>query len=166
MTSGSRPIRKTGSTVDDAFSRHSARRAPERNSWAGRLMRDCSIIIIFTQQITVFVNGESRLMCHFDPGLANCAKYMSGKSFIWLGKSAHSSDFHFPSHCFGQWFHSSNSFNVQTLKNNSYLQSGETQCALYTPTFDSYNYFSTPFNFCFTEFNEIVCRVGVRLGPH
>ena len=143
MTSGSRPIRKTGSTVDDAFSRIGP--AVAREEFLGRLTRDCSIIIIFTQQITVFVNGESRLMCHFDPGLANCAKYTSWKSLIWLGKSAHSSDFHFPSHCFGQWFHSSNSFNVQSWKINLYLQRGEKQCALYTPTFYWKQWFPSPF---------------------
>ena len=96
--------------------------------------------------------------------------YLTGKS-DWkiqnlTEKPAHLSDFHCPSPFFGQWFHSSNSFKVQSSKNNSHLQRGETQCALYTPAFDSYNYFSAPYKFCFTEFNEIVCRVGARLGPH
>ena len=144
---------------EDRFDRRcgvTAQRLP-REEILGRLIRNCSITMTFTLQFTVFVNNDSRLMCHtnhiwrnpkYDHATSTVKRLSLSVTLFWSMISFFKI---LPS---------------QFLKNNSYLQSGETQCALFPPTLGSSKYFSPLFNFCFTEFNEIVCRVGVRLGPH
>ena len=174
MTSGSRPTRRTGSTDRPMMRFHGPAAAEiERSSWAARseiaVSRSCSHYksrFSWTMGAAWCATLCHQILSDWKIWLENLTEKSDWKIPNLTEKPAHLSDFHCPSPFFGQWFHSSNSFKVQSSKNNSHLQRGETQCALYTPAFDSYNYFSAPYKFCFTEFNEIVCRVGARLGPH
>ena len=98
---------------------------PPRGEILGRLIRNCSITMTFTLQFTVFVNNDSRLMCHMSHMWIN-PKYDHATSAVKrLSLSV-------------TLFWSMISFfkilPSQFLKNNSYLQSGETQCALIIPS--------------------------------
>ena len=144
MTSGSRPIRKTGSTAAwCGFTGNHGPAAAERG-----ILGPPDPKLQYHDHFHTTVHGF-RVQWELPdvllwPIAINWA--LSKWKMLYLTKKpAHSSDPHSPSPCFGHWFHSSSSFKVQSSKINSYLQSGETQCALYTPKFDSDNYFPTQY---------------------